>query len=117
MNAINKKVENALLASIKQAVDTAITADGQKTQASVMTNEFRHKILKILVTYSDKIPHPASGGKSHANTLIRWQILAYVAGIDLTIAKWFESHLDALSILHEVGYDKEVQGLWAVWAA
>jgi len=40
-----------------------------------------------------------------------------VASIDLTLVKWFESHLDALSILHEIGHTKVAQGLWAVWAA
>lgn len=49
-----------------------------------------------------------------SGTLIRWQILAYVAVIELTIAKRFELHVVALSILHEVGYDKASQGLWAV---
>ncbi|SNT69634.1 hypothetical protein SAMN04488491_0730 [Psychrobacter sp. LV10R520-6] len=55
--------------------------------------------------------------RTNSPTLTRWQILEYVASIDLTIAKWFESHLDALSILHEVGYDKNTNGLWAVWAS
>ncbi len=116
-SVVSKTINNTVLASIQAAVDTVINADGQMSHASVMTDELRHKILAVLVTYSDKIPHPASGDKYHANTLIRWQVLAYVAGLDLTIAKWFESHLDALSILHEVGYDKQRTGLWAVWAA
>lgn len=109
--------QNPLLQNIKVAVKEIIVIDNQTLSMVRITDKLRHDILKILVSYGGKIPHPASGDESHSNTLIRWQILAYVAGIDLTIAKWFESHLDALSILHEVGYDQEIQGLWAVWAA
>lgn len=108
---------NPLLQSIKAAVEDIIVVDNQAINTLVMTDKLRHEILNILVTYSNKIPHPASGNGEISNTLIRWQILAYVAGIDLTIAKWFESHLDALSILYEVGFNQSVQGLWAVWAA
>ncbi|MEN6668767.1 acyl-CoA dehydrogenase family protein [Psychrobacter sp. B38] len=120
--------KSALLKNIQTAIENLIIADQQSTNAFVITDKLRHDILNLLVTYSEQIPHPASGtgnsddghekeDKKNANTLIRWQVLAYVSSIDLTIAKWFESHLDALSILHEVGYDKSTQGLWAVWAA
>lgn len=108
---------NALLQRIQATVEDVIASDHSTTSAAVMTDDKRHKIINRLIAYSDQIPHPASGDKTHSNTLIRWQILAYVAAIDLTIAKWFESHLDALSILHEVGYDKAMRGLWAIWAA
>lgn len=113
--------KNTLLQNIKVAIEDIVTTDSQTMSTLVITDKMRQDILTSLVTYSDQIPHPASGvtGENEAgsSTLIRWQILAYVSGIDLTIAKWFESHLDALSILHEVGYDKAVKGLWAVWAA
>lgn len=115
MSLLNAR--NSLLPNIKSAIEEIITADNQSISTFVITDTLRHDILNILVTYSDKIPHPASGDGNHSQTLIRWQILAYVAGIDLTIAKWFESHLDALSILHEVGYSEATQGLWAIWAA
>lgn len=135
--------KNALLVNIKSAIDDAIRAENQTIDSLAMTAKLRRKILTILVGYSDGIPHPASGARAissakntisevdttnaqnnkqasrpnQSNTLIRWQVLAYVSSLDLTLAKWFESHLDALSILHEVGYDKAPQGLWAVWAA
>lgn len=135
--------KNALLTNIKSAIDDAIRAENQTIDSLAMTDKLRRKILTILVGYSDGIPHPASGAgavssaenvisevdttnaqnnkkasrPNQSNTLIRWQVLAYVSSLDLTLAKWFESHLDALSILHEVGYDKAPQGLWAVWAA
>lgn len=118
MSRLDKK--NGLLQHIKVAIEKTIAAS-QVASASAITDKLRHDILKILVSYSDKIPHPASRVTNLegeiSGTLIRWQILAYVAGIDLTIAKWFESHLDTLSILHEVGYDDTTGGLWAIWAA
>ena len=112
-------MENPLLQNIQADVKQMIVNEGKDFATLVVSDELRRSILNILMTYSDKIPHPASGDKDQANTLTRWQILAYVASIDLTIAKWFESHLDALSILYEVGYDRSAlaQGLWAVWAA
>ena len=113
--------KNPLLSEIKASIENIIRADNQTISTLSLTATLRHDILKTLITYSDKIPHPASGAGpingEVSNTLSRWQILAYVAGMDLTIAKWFESHLDALSILYELGYDKADQGLWAVWAA
>lgn len=132
--------KNALLSNIKSAIDDAIRAENQTIDGLAITDKLRREILTILIGYSDKIPHPASAASAtghvirashtmsaknnkrtshsnNSNTLIRWQVLAYVSSLDLTIAKWFESHLDALSILHEVGYDKAPQGLWAVWAA
>lgn len=117
-------IKNAPLKDIKDAVEAIISADNQTIGPLHLSDKLRHDILNCLVTYSDKIPHPASGYNTNAknsNTLMRWQILAYVASIDLTIAKWFESHLDALSILYEVGYsgntDSLSNGLWAVWAS
>jgi hypothetical protein len=112
-------IKKSLLQDIKVAIEDIIAADHQAVSTLGLTDKLRRDILDILITYSDKIPHPASDSVDgiNSNTLIRWQILAYIAGIDLTIAKWFESHLDALSILHEVGYDKDTNGLWAVWAS
>lgn len=115
------ETKNPVLLAIKNSIENIILADTQAINAFSLSDELRHEILSTLVTYSDKIPHPASHASNKnnnpSNTLIRWQILAYVAGIDLTIAKWFESHLDALSILHETGYEQAPEGLWAVWAA
>lgn len=118
---LTKKEKPPLLSNIKAAIDDILLADNQVMSTLDVTDKLRHSILNLLITYSDKIPHPASGSVSvnetASGTLTRWQILAYVASLDLTVAKWFESHLDALSILYELGYDKANQGLWAVWAA
>lgn len=114
-------MQNSLLQDIKSTLEAIIYRHDKSLDTLTMTNEWRQEILTALVSYSGKIPHPASGcadtTESCSGTMIRWQILAYVAGLDLSIAKWFESHLDALSILHEIGYDKPTTGLWAVWAS
>ena len=112
---------NPLLSEINASIENIISADNQTMKTLVLTDTLRHDILKALISYSEKIPYPASGASAIkaevSNTLNRWQILAYVAGLDLTVAKWFESHLDALSILSEVGHGNAEQGLWAIWAA
>ncbi len=68
--------------------------------------------FKQLCNLSSEITHPASG-----QTYERWKVLAKVAATNLNLVKWFESHLDALSILHELGYSKVPAGVYAVWAA
>lgn len=68
--------------------------------------------LQKLIQASTDIAHPGEG-----RTLSRWQTLAQVAATDLNLVKWFESHLDALSILHELGYTAEHDAIYAVWAA
>ncbi|MGP5548558.1 acyl-CoA dehydrogenase [Psychrobacter alimentarius] len=116
----SKNIKNDLLEDIENAVNKVIITNNQEMSTLNLTTTLRCEILNILVSYSRKIPHPASGMAEHnrlSNTLIRWQVLAYVASIDLTLAKWFESHLDALSILDEIGYSEIGKGLWAVWAA
>lgn len=63
--------------------------------------------------YAD-LPFAGSG-----RTLKRWQVFSRVAQHDLTLAKLFESHADALAILHELEQsDQLLSGrLWAVWCA
>lgn len=70
------------------------------------------KTLRDIVHVSGNIPHPA-----HGYTYQRWQTFAQIAGTNLTLAKWFESHCDALSILNELNIRNIPQGVWAVWAA
>ncbi|ANF81771.1 acyl-CoA dehydrogenase [Acinetobacter sp. NCu2D-2] len=70
--------------------------------------------LKILVPYTYEIPLPG-----HGQTFLRWQILSQIAQINLSLAKIFESHLDAVAIIQEVSpnYHFDPNKLWAVWAA
>lgn len=73
----------------------------------------RPLLLKNLIHSVGRLPEPASN-----ETYQRWQIFAQIAGFDLSLAKLFESHCDALSILHELGHENEIdEKTWAVWAA
>ncbi len=71
----------------------------------------------------DRLPLPGSG-----HTLVRWQALAEVASHDLSLAKLYEGHTDALAILSELevtipaidGATERAEGKpssWGVWAA
>ncbi|NHB58983.1 acyl-CoA dehydrogenase [Acinetobacter sp. 194] len=70
--------------------------------------------LKKLVKESTNIPHPAQG-----QTFLRWQVLAQVSAKNLNLAKWFESHLDSISILQELGYSNLIESnkIYGIWAA
>ncbi|QNW95846.1 acyl-CoA dehydrogenase [Acinetobacter seifertii] len=76
-------------------------------------SQLRQDLLYKLVDLAKNLPYPASGQTYH-----RWQMFAQIAGYDLSLAKLFESHCDALSILNELGYQAEIDNqTWAVWAA
>lgn len=87
-----------------------ILIEFEQSQLDLKT-KLNSTILK-LEKFSAQVPHPALG-----QTYLRWQILAKVAATNLNLAKWFESHLDAISIQHELGIENIAKGLWAIWAA
>lgn len=61
----------------------------------------------------DKISLPGAG-----HTLQRWQALAAVAAHDLSLAKLYEAHTDALAIMAEAGVDlAPALSVWGVWCA
>jgi alkylation response protein AidB-like acyl-CoA dehydrogenase len=61
----------------------------------------------------DLLPRPG-----HGQTLKRWQALARIAGHDLSLAKLYEGHTDALAILAECDASGDIgDGIWGVWAA
>ena len=61
----------------------------------------------------DQLPLPG-----HGATLQRWQMLAAIAAIDLSLLKLYESHTDALAILAEIGAPGVPAGSsWGVWCA
>ncbi|WP_226941015.1 acyl-CoA dehydrogenase family protein [Janthinobacterium violaceinigrum] len=61
----------------------------------------------------DQLPLPG-----HGATLLRWQMLAAIAAIDLSLLKLYESHTDALAILAEIGDPGVPAGSsWGVWCA
>jgi hypothetical protein len=73
----------------------------------------RHRVLRALVEAElDDLPWPGGG-----RTLARWQALAEVAAFDLSLAKLYEGHTDALAILHEAGLPPPRRATWGVWAA
>ena len=54
----------------------------------------------------------------HGATLLRWQILAALAGHDLSLVKLYEGHTDALAILAELGGPAPTPASrWGVWCA
>lgn len=60
-----------------------------------------------------ELPAPGSG-----RTLERWQALARVGAQDLSLAKLFEGHTDALAIMRELGAPPAPSGSsWGMWAA
>lgn len=70
--------------------------------------------LRVLVARGcDQMPQPASG-----RTLDRWQALARVGEADLSLAKLFEGHTDALAILAELHAPAPpAKSRWGVWCA
>nr|WP_298377150.1 acyl-CoA dehydrogenase family protein [uncultured Halomonas sp.] len=63
---------------------------------------------------ADRMPLPGQGG-----TLSRWQTLADVAGLDLSLVKLFEGHTDALAIIaeHDACALVPADARWGMWAA
>lgn len=49
--------------------------------------------------------------------LVRWEVLATLGSLDLTLARVAEPHLDALAILAEAGRKPTQDGLYGVYAA
>lgn len=70
--------------------------------------------LRVLVDQGcDRLPLPASG-----RTLDRWRALARVAAADLSLAKLYEGHTDALAILAELRASAPpAHSRWGVWCA
>jgi hypothetical protein len=66
---------------------------------------------ELIAACATELPLPAAG-----QTLQRWKALAAVGALNLSLAKIYEGHTDALAILSELEGTKW-EGLWAVWAA
>ena len=71
-------------------------------------------LQRLVAAGLDRLPLPGQGA-----TLTRWRALAAVGAHDLSLAKLFEGHTDALAILHEAGADAvAVAGrTWGTWCA
>ncbi len=71
-----------------------------------------HALRTLIAAGLDQLEPPGSGA-----TLQRWSALAAVAEHDLSLAKLYEGHTDALAILRELGELQDAGGSWGVWAA
>jgi Acyl-CoA dehydrogenase, C-terminal domain len=71
-----------------------------------------HALHCLISAGCDRLEPPGGG-----HTLQRWSALAAVAEHDLSLAKLFEGHTDALAILRELGEPALAGASWAVWAA
>lgn len=58
------------------------------------------------------VPTPGSG-----RTALRWELLASLGALDLTLARALEPHLDALAVLDEEGTTPAPGSTWGVYAA
>lgn len=69
----------------------------------------------MLTAVADLAPHvPRPGGGA---TAARWEVLASVAAVDLTVARAWEPHLDAVAIGAEAEEPVAAGSSWGVWAA
>lgn len=71
-------------------------------------------VRRLIALGLDRLPLPG-----HGATLKRWQCLAQVGRASLALAKLYESHVDALAILHEIDtrHKPRPDTLYAVWAS
>lgn len=88
--------------------------DAMLAHAPTGPETLRSTLERIVAAGLADLPRPGRG-----RTLLRWQALERVARHDLSLAKLFESHADALTIMAELG--APVAGghrrLYAVWAS
>ncbi len=68
--------------------------------------------LALAREFGVRLALPGSG-----RTLERWSVLARIAEVNLTVARVFEAHTDALAILAEAGAVTEPDRSWGVYAA
>lgn len=70
-------------------------------------------LRRLIAGGLDRLPMPGSG-----DTLERWRALAHVAAYDLSLAKLYEGHTDALAILTELAAASfPLDAMWGVWCA
>lgn len=95
-----------LQAPLQASLDAAL-------QASASCDDPAVRLRGLVAAGLDRLPLPGGG-----DTLARWQALAQVAQADLSLAKLFEGHVDALAILAELQDGAAPpEAVWGVWAA
>ncbi|MCA1323254.1 acyl-CoA dehydrogenase [Herbaspirillum sp. alder98] len=109
MNSHVNHLNLSLPAAITQLV-AAPLAQCNQTELPAVVGDL---LCQLVDNGLDALPLPGEG-----DTLQRWRALAAVAGLDLSLAKLFESHTDALAILAQAGEDDLPHlALWGVWCA
>lgn len=97
-------------------VDAVFLAELQHALADLdPSSSAAHRLDALVRKGMDRLPLPGRGA-----TLARWQALAAVAATDLSLAKLYEGHTDALAIQAELGAQVESESnlrTWGVWAA
>lgn len=71
-------------------------------------------LLRLVQQGLDRIPLPGNG-----STLLRWELLCSVAEYDLSLAKLYEGHTDALATQMELdpAANLPAQATWGMWAS
>jgi alkylation response protein AidB-like acyl-CoA dehydrogenase len=116
-----------------QGLESLLADFGRRDNPHEPDAALRDAMQRCVDNGLDQLPFPGGG-----STLVRWQRLAAVAGIDLALLKLYEGHTDALAILHELGFNAPgftqpgfkqsglqgavdatfaKPGIWGVWAA
>jgi alkylation response protein AidB-like acyl-CoA dehydrogenase len=116
-----------------QGLESLLADFGRRDNPHEPDAALRDAMQRCVDNGLDQLPFPGGG-----STLVRWQRLAAVAGIDLPLLKLYEGHTDALAILHELGFNAPgftqpgfkqsglqgavdatfaKPGIWGVWAA
>nr|WP_299380469.1 acyl-CoA dehydrogenase family protein [uncultured Halomonas sp.] len=105
-------MESALSAEQRSRIVTDL--DAQKRLPAINVTALAASLAYLIDTGADRLPLPGQG-----DTLSRWQTLADVAGLDLSLVKLFEGHTDALAIIAEHGAEALVpaDARWGMWAA
>lgn len=111
-----------LIARLRTLEDTR-AREGRASQTGGPGGDIGASLRTLVREGLADLPLPSSAGSASAGlpgasgTLLRWQCLAAVAAKDLSLAKLYEGHTDALAILAEAK-SAAVPGLtYAMWAA
>lgn len=96
-----------------ERLDHLLRPFSARAQAMDLDTQLPELLHLLQADHLDRLPRPGQG-----RTLERWRTLARVAGCDLTLAKLYEGHTDALAILSECAAEHHAgNGIWGVWAA
>ena len=96
-----------------QGIDAVLADFARRPNGPMVDDRPRDAMSLCIERGLDDLPMPGGG-----QTLLRWQSLAAVGGIDLALLKLYEGHTDALAILHELSSAPFAEtGIWGVWAA